>query len=497
MAIVHDPRTPITASVPLADTASGSWNIYALGDVAGPTAGRKIDSSSIGAPVSEYWSADDANLLGHLLVDIVNTGTVPLFIASSSQGLRIDELFVSGTKWDAASGTLNLVSSSYVATSQSVGAWTKSGVFTGPFAASFSSSYSVSGTLVLLSSTISSNYGTTLNNGLRIGNLEGAATATAISSTLWGEGFLPWVNGVSGALSALSTSFYESDLVDNLVVSGALKQIAMEFLGTPNLLLVFSGTGGATGSHPTGTFNNLREAFYALTASFNSLSSTVSSSVLSGSGASGSITALSGVVYPMSSAFYPLSESFYSLSGGLSASASYWNEAAAHVFSASVDVAFLNPSGPTTSVNTILFSGSNLIGSYAGVTATIAFEAPSTATFNALTASFNSLSGNLNLSASRWNSVSSSYSTLSGNLNNSASIWNANTTGALSTSLYTLSGNLDLSASRWNSVSSSVSGILNSGSFTTIATAFYLRSANDTVWRITIDNAGILSSSVA
>ena len=467
--LVHDPKTLISGQ--LAEGAqSGTANIYEWADPTG-VPGRKIDSV-IANNSSTFWRADDANLIGHVIKDIVNEGTVVLFSASNSASVGVAgisaTLLSSGTKWDAASGTLNLVSSSYVATSQSVGAWTKSGVFTGPFAASFSSSYSVSGTLVLLSSTISSNYGTTLNNGLRIGNLEGAATATAISSTLWGEGFLPWVNGVSGALSALSTSFYESDLVDNLVVSGALKQIAMEFLGTPNLLLVFSGTGGATGSHPTGSYNNLREAFYALTASFNSLSGVVSSSVGSGSNASGSIASLSGVVYPMSSAFYPISATYGAVSGAASES---------------------------------LATGSALSGVlYPLSTSFYPISSTYTAVSGAASSSVatgSQLSGVLYPLSSAFYPISSTYTAVSGAASSSVATGSqlSGVLYPLSSAFYPLSSAFYPISSSYGPLSQSVSGVFNSSSLAPVS--IYMKSPNGSIWKIDIDNAGVLSSSLA
>jgi len=87
--------------------------------------------------------------------------------------------------------------------------------------------------------------------------------------------------------------------------------------------------------------------------------------------------------------------------------------------------------------------------------------------------------------------LTSSFYTLSGNLNSSASNWNA------FSGYPTLSSNLDSSGTRWNAISSSVSGILNSGTYTTIPTAIYLRSPDNTVWKITIENDGVLSSTVA
>jgi hypothetical protein len=107
--------------------------------------------------------------------------------------------------------------------------------------------------------------------------------------------------GISGTVLALSSAFYGSSVGSNVIVSGALQKVAYAFFGSADLAVVSGGLGGVTGSHPIPTFNNLREAFYSLTSSFNS----------------------SGTKWDA------VSSSYATLSSNLDASATIWNAAAA------------------------------------------------------------------------------------------------------------------------------------------------------------------------
>src|SRR3990172_7878415 len=74
---------------------------------------------------------------------------------------------------------------------------------------------------------------------------------------------------VSSVLNHVSGDFYASGSAALPVISGALVMTAMAFFGTTDLVQLSAGLGGTTGSHPTGTFNDLRESFYAVVSGTN------------------------------------------------------------------------------------------------------------------------------------------------------------------------------------------------------------------------------------
>jgi hypothetical protein len=184
----------------------------------------------------------------------------------------------------------------------------------------------------------------------------------------------------------------------------------------------------------------------------------------------GNINALSASVAAATSDFPTWTGSvFIPFSGSVVGKVGFdsWNPAAHAGETMAVTLASLSTSYYTSDIVDNAFVSSTVLTMSRGLfnSTNLAAAMPTgsfpTGTYNNLWVSYWTLSGNfanVYTSASKWDTVSSSFNTLSGNLNSSASIWNANATGALSTSFDTLSGNLDSSSSIWNSLSSSYYG---------------------------------------
>ena len=395
MPYVHDPSVLISA--PLTDgTASGTLNVYGTGtalqgviaDLGDPN-GNKVNSASYGTPAYRIWGDADANLLGHLVMDVVNSGTVPLFVsatrAAASASTVSGAFAASGSRWDSASSSFSATQVSFTALSMSaVGheGWAISGTGTyqGPFAADYSSSLStMSGVLMYALYKASSSLGTAL--GMQGSLITVQNSSSNYSASLYGFGtpaytgaLGAWPSGVMQTLVDLSSTFYGTYEAAEQHISGSIAMISKLVVGTDDLTIVSNPSGSWTGSYPTATFNNLRPDFYAVSASYYNASASYWPLSAAFSATKLMTDALSAS-YNLSatSKWDPLSSSFFTLSGNLNSSATIWT---------------------------------------ANTTA-------------ALSTSFYTLSGNLNSSASLWNATSASYWVLSGNLNSSASTWNA------------------------------------------------------------------------
>ncbi len=211
MPYVHDPRLPITGG--LTDgTVSGTFNVY--GQHGDPNS-AKVNSASYGAPDYQFWGDTDANMLGHLLMDVNNSGTVPLFLSASSVSSSLAVLSGAVSGGDAAfaalSSALNTSASKWNAVSGAQGGWTATGTYTGSFASDITGSgLSVSGALMYAAYKASASLANATFFSNQINQLQ--ATATLDSGSLFGTvapwtGALPpanWVSGVMGELSRVS-----------------------------------------------------------------------------------------------------------------------------------------------------------------------------------------------------------------------------------------------------------------------------------------------------
>ena len=151
--------------------------------------------------------------------------------------------------------------------------------------------------------------------------------------------------------------------------------------------------------------------------------------------------------------YWTLSGNFATVTGNLNSSASIWNSLSSSYY------------GWTGSINTSVANSADVSASYWGTAGEVA--ASGVGTYNA----FWNLSATLNLSATTWNALVGS-----GGASLTSSHWNP------------LLGVFDITGS----VKASQGGVF-SGSVEASA-SFIMKSLNGTRWNITIDNAGILSS---
>lgn len=331
MAIVHDPSLPISGV--LTDSASGSDNIYEHGANYAPL-GRKINSQSLGINEEKKWGAEDANLLGHVVTDIVNLGTVPLFLSASSvqSTASLLEAWVtaSGARYDAASATFSATRVSYLGTSASIGVWPSTGTYPGPFAADLSGGVtSISGILMYALYKASSSLGTAL--GLQGTIIDIQNSSSNFSQSLYGVGtpgytgaLGPWASGVMQELTNLSSSYFGTNLPNYLNVSGSVVALIYTLFGTKDTAFVAPGTGSWTGSYPTATFNSLRVDHYVLSASYYNTSASYWPLSAAYSATKLMTDALSASYNLSASKWDAVSSSYYVLSGNYYTSASQW-----------------------------------------------------------------------------------------------------------------------------------------------------------------------------
>ena len=238
------------------------------------------------ASLSHSWEKYSANVLGQAIKDIVNSGTVVLSasaaaasaslsgvsatlgvttaslsaVSSSLVAVSASLVSVSGDLV-AVSGTLVTVSATLSGVSASVGPWNPALV---------TPAGAIGATLLAVSQTVAGLGTGSVDFNVRV---QGPASGTD-TSPLWpGSSSVVVLDGnyhtasgsMSAALDALTVAYYNSNQPAQPVMSGALVQIAKMFLGTTDLSGVSASL--ATGTHPTSTFNDLREDYYSLSGS--------------------------------------------------------------------------------------------------------------------------------------------------------------------------------------------------------------------------------------
>ena len=368
MPYVHDPKQLISGS--LSDgTASGTFNIYTIGSQGDPN-GNKVNSASLGVNYWKKWGAEDGNLIGHMVMDLVNSGTVPLFASASSVATSATQATASIAAVSASVVSLQAYatssSGSIAVLSRSIDGWTASGTYTGSFAPELSGmKLSISGAIEYIAFQASATIVLT-NQAIQLAT-DAAASATDFSQSLYGVGIpgytgnlSPWVSGAMQTLTDLSTSYYVagSGTIGAIpTLSKSLVFIAETFLGTQDLNQVSGNL--LTGSYPTGSYNNLRTSYYSFTGSMIALSSTLNTSA---------------------TIWNAISSSFNTLSGNLNSSASIWNAVSATVSGISATIssnlpgmAYLTSSNWTPDGGFFNITGGVYISSTLAVSPTHAF----------------------------------------------------------------------------------------------------------------------------
>ena len=224
MPFVWNPTGTITGALGYDNqVATASVNIYPNG--------HYINKNPRGTPGNAYWTQTEANIVQQLLVDVVNSGTVPLF-QSASRYEAVSSAFA------AVSG---VASSSYL--SQSLISSSLSGA-TGVY--NYSRLDAISSTLTAISATevvegyewntVLYGLGTPIHGQI---NIMATWSQGGISGVLFGNGAAPY--GVSGVLHSIDLSYSAG-----VVKSGNLTMsLGNSFNTSGNLVEVYNYESGA------------------------------------------------------------------------------------------------------------------------------------------------------------------------------------------------------------------------------------------------------------